>query len=63
MRYIALCRKCAIMTDDYDPQEVAEGLHIKHLKRDIQEWQIEGAVNVFDENNKFICQLFVKNVA
>ena len=63
MRFIALHSRGAIMTDDYDKQEIIQNLHIKHLLRDIRVWGIKGTVTVFDQNNKFICKLNQKKAA
>ena len=57
MRFIALCSRGAIMTDDYSIDEILRGIHIKHLKRDIKEWGIRGTVTVIDQNDKFVCKL------
>ena len=63
MRFIAICSKGAIMTDDYTKSEIKQKLHIKHLLRDIKEWNIKGTVTVFDQNDKFVCKLNYKMAA
>ena len=63
MRVIALCKKCAIMTDDYTVDEILKGTHIEHIKRDIREWNIKGPVTVIDQNDKFVCKLNKKHTA
>lgn len=57
MRYFATWRHGAIMTDDYSKNEIAKGLHIKHIKKDIEECQIKGIVKVYDEHMRFVCLL------
>lgn len=63
MRYIAIYSKGAIMTDDYDMQEILQKRHIEHIKADIRYWHIKGAVTVYDENMRYICKLNKRKVA
>lgn len=63
MRFLAIHSRGAIMTDDYDKQEIKNNIHIKHLLKDIRVWNIKGTVTVFDENNKFVCKLNQRKVA
>lgn len=63
MRFLAIHSRGAIMTDDYDKQEIKNNIHIKHLLKDIRIWNIKGTVTVFDENNKFVCKLNQRKVA
>lgn len=57
MRFIAVYSKGAIMTDDYDIQEIRQKRHIEHLKRDIRYWHINSPVTVYDENLRYVCKL------
>ncbi len=63
MRFIAIHNKGAIMTDDYDPIEIHEGRHIKHIKGDIRYLNIKSPVTVYDENMRFVCKLNKKKTA
>ena len=37
----------AILTDDYSPSEVADNLHIKHIRADIKELKMETPVRIY----------------
>lgn len=63
MRFIATFSKGAILTDDYDVDEIMRKVYIKHLMRDIKEWNIKSTVTVYDEKNRFVCKLNYKMAA
>lgn len=45
-----------ILTDDYDPLEVAQGLHLEHFKDDMWRGNIK-RLRVYDESHKLITRL------
>ena len=44
----------AIITDDYDKEEIAKQKHLKHLVKDLIKFDIKSPVKVYDSDNHFI---------
>lgn len=56
MRFIGYYGYGAILTDDYSPDEVKRGLHIKNLKEDLRKNHINHMF-LYDEDMNFLQKL------
>lgn len=54
MKYKAIFENGIIYTDDYDEKEVAERLHIDHLRHDLRKRHINTPAVCFDEKNRLV---------
>lgn len=63
MKFIAIHKRGAIMTDDYTLSEILRGDNIENIKEDIKYLGIRGAVRVYDENDRLVCKLNKKKTA
>jgi len=47
-----------VFTDDYDEKEIANKLHLRHLRDDARRYpKFKYPIQVFDQNSRFICTL------
>lgn len=60
MRFVLVCKKGCILTDDYNENEIANKLHIRHFKEDLKKWNYVGSANVLDDTGRFICKVWNK---